>query len=389
MADSPMDGSDRIYVVDADERLHPLVRSTYASEDLLQTLLERYPDLLAGDEMRGEVPRRWVLVSRETGVPGEAGGANRWSLDHLFLDQDGIPTLVEVKRSTDTRIRREVVGQMLDYAANAVVYWPVERLVAEFEATCDALGDDPAERIAALTGDANGWETYWQRVKTNLQAGRVRMVFLADEIPTELRRIVEFLNGQMDPAEVLAVEVRQYVGESGLRTLVPRVVGQTAQSEQKKAGVAHEKGRQWDEASFLATLEEGHGAEVRGVAEALLRWAEARGLRLWWGYGRIHGSFFPMLDLAGDQHGTFAAWNTSGTIEVRVKPMRAPFDTEERKRELLGRLKAIPGVLASVDSVATRPGFKMRLLADPAALRAFTDAFDWMLDEIRTHRVSQ
>ena len=55
-------------------------------------------------------------------------GGNRWSLDHLFLDQEGIPTLVEVKRGTDTRIRREVVGQMLDYAANAIVYWPVEEL---------------------------------------------------------------------------------------------------------------------------------------------------------------------------------------------------------------------------------------------------------------------
>jgi hypothetical protein len=39
-----------------------------------------------------------------------------------------VPTLVEVKRRADTRIRREVVGQMLDYAANGVVYWPLEQL---------------------------------------------------------------------------------------------------------------------------------------------------------------------------------------------------------------------------------------------------------------------
>jgi hypothetical protein len=35
---------------------------------------------------------------------------------------------VEVKCSIDTRIRPEVVGQMLDYVANPVVYWPVETL---------------------------------------------------------------------------------------------------------------------------------------------------------------------------------------------------------------------------------------------------------------------
>ena len=45
---------------------------------------------------------------------------------------DANPTLVEVKRSSDTRERREVVGQMLDYAANAVVYWPIETIRARF-----------------------------------------------------------------------------------------------------------------------------------------------------------------------------------------------------------------------------------------------------------------
>jgi hypothetical protein len=68
------------------------------------------------------------LIDRESAVPDTEEGPGRWSVDHLFLDQDCVPTLVEVKRSSDTRIRREVVGQLIDYAANAVVYWPVETL---------------------------------------------------------------------------------------------------------------------------------------------------------------------------------------------------------------------------------------------------------------------
>ena len=43
------------------------------------------------------------MLSREVGVPGEEGGPGRWSLDHLLLDQDAIPTLVEVKRSSDAK----------------------------------------------------------------------------------------------------------------------------------------------------------------------------------------------------------------------------------------------------------------------------------------------
>ncbi len=46
---------------------------------------------------------------------------NSWALgiDHLYVDAAGVPVLVEVKRSTDTRLSREVVAQMLDYAASA------------------------------------------------------------------------------------------------------------------------------------------------------------------------------------------------------------------------------------------------------------------------------
>jgi hypothetical protein len=166
-------------------------------------------------------------------VPGEEGGASRCTLDHLFVDQAGIPTLVEVKRSTDTRIRREVVGQLLDYAANAVVYWPIEKIRGHFEAMCEESGTDAEQALTRHLQDGPSAEDFWQLVKTNLQAGRIRMIFLADVIPAELRRIIEFLNGQMDPAEVLGIEIRQFRG-SGLQTLVPRVVGQTASAAARK-----------------------------------------------------------------------------------------------------------------------------------------------------------
>jgi hypothetical protein len=129
--------SGGIYLLQPDGALVEMNQQPYDSEDLLQELLAKYPNLLAGDQMDTMAPRRWLLVSREMGVPAQEDGANRWSLDHLFLDQEAIPTLIEVKRSSDTRIRREVVGQMLDYAANAVVYWPVEAIRAQYEGNCE------------------------------------------------------------------------------------------------------------------------------------------------------------------------------------------------------------------------------------------------------------
>lgn len=188
-----------IFLLQGGGSLVKMKEAPYDSEDLLQELLARYPDLLAGDQIDGDEPRRWLLVSREMAVPGEEDGAGRWSLDHLFLDQDAIPTLVEVKRSSDTRIRREVVGQMLDYAANAVMYWPVESIRSRFEKTCELQRMEPTSTLTAFLRESGDCEGFWQQVKTNLQAGRIRLVFVADEIPTELRRVVEFLDGQMDP----------------------------------------------------------------------------------------------------------------------------------------------------------------------------------------------
>lgn len=224
--------SGGIYLVQGDGGLVEMTEQDYASEGRLQELLAKYPNLLAGDQIDGNEPRRWLLVSREVSLASEQDGTGRWSVDHLFLDQDAVPTIVEVKRSTDTRIRREVVGQMLDYAANAVVYWPVETLRARFEESRDDAEQDLTDFLGDLGFDP---EEYWRKVKTNLQAGKVRLIFVADEIPPELRRVVEFMNGQMDPAEVLAVEIKQYVG-GNLKTLVPRVIGQTVEAQQKKGG---------------------------------------------------------------------------------------------------------------------------------------------------------
>ena len=111
-----------------EDSLIELKETEWLRERDLQKFLVKYPDLLPGNQIDPDSPRNWFLVSREMSVPSEEGEKGWWSLDHLFLDQDGIPTFVECKQSSDTRARREVVAQMMDYAANASKYWSVERI---------------------------------------------------------------------------------------------------------------------------------------------------------------------------------------------------------------------------------------------------------------------
>lgn len=256
------------------KRLVAMRVAPYDAEDVLQELIEQYPDLLAGAQMSPGDPRRWLLIKREQSVPDSEASTGRWSVDHLFVDQDAVPTLVEVKRSTDTRIRREVVGQMLDYAANGVRYWPAAGLQAAFEATQTAAGSNSAEAIAELRDDATlSVEDFFAQVETNLRAGRLRLVFVADVIPDELLRIVEFLNGQMSQTEVYAVAVKQYRADDDDDLIIaPRLLGRTAIVSAKSGRGA--LGRTREEALVSST------AETRRLLELVTEFAQQQRLDL-------------------------------------------------------------------------------------------------------------
>lgn len=185
----------------------------------LQKWIAEYPALLAGGEIEPDDPRRFLLIRREAPIEG-------LKLDHLFVDQDAIPTFVEAKKADNREARRLVVAQMLDYASEASAGWTGEGVKAWFEGRCLEAKLDPQEQFAALDPDPADSEAFWQRVEENLRAGQIRLIFACDTIPTSLQRIIEFLNERMDPTVVLALEVRRLESE-GQEMFHSRLVGAT------------------------------------------------------------------------------------------------------------------------------------------------------------------
>ena len=216
--------AEKIYIRNASGELEPLTEERFETEELIQKLIGEHPELLGGDQMRPDDPRRWLLIRREMPIEG-------WAVDHLLLDQDARPTLVEVKRGSNRQIRREIVGQMLDYAATAATVWSERDLRRVFEESQNA----PEEVISdLLEDDDQDIDEFWERVAANLQANRLRLLFVADAIPIELERVVKFLNEQTrDNLEVLAVEVKQYPGRFG-DALVSRVIGHVDNSHETR-----------------------------------------------------------------------------------------------------------------------------------------------------------
>jgi len=209
------------------------------------------------------------------------------------------------------------------------------------------------------------------------------MVFVADVIPHELRRVVEFLNQQMNPAEVLALEVKQYVGQN-LQTLVPRIIGQTAAAQQRRG--TSKQTRPWDEAAFFEAIQVGRSEAETEAAKRLYQWALERRLRIWWGRGQQVGSFFPMLDLHRRKYYSFAV-TTDGRVHLQLHRMtnRPALPDHNYAHGMLAELRGIPGVEIPDDRLEGVPWFELRLLTARPHLDRFLAVFDAYVSHVRAH----
>lgn len=226
-----------IYQIAGDGTLTRMTPGQPASESEIQEMIANHPEMVTGSD------DSLLLIQRECAIADKTDGGWRWSLDHLFVTRDARPVLVEVKQASNTQLRREVIGQLVEYAANAVVYWTRETIRASFLKTCDDNEEVAAQALRSFLEESDGEsggaepDLFWNRVEANLRAGELTMVIVADQIPRELVRIVEFLNEQMD-ATVQAVELRWFVADNGMKTLVPRIIGATERAAGKKQDAA-------------------------------------------------------------------------------------------------------------------------------------------------------
>ena len=346
-----------IYVVDG-ENLRRMRPSAPENEDRMQALVARYPELITDGD--GDL----LLIARESAI-GDGEVASRWALDHLFVTRDAVPVLVELKRASDTRIRREVVGQLIDYAANASAHWQAGTIATSFAKT---VGSDQTDALlTAFIGDRNPDE-FWNQVDSNLKAGRIKLVFVADVIPRELAVVVEFLNAQMK-ADVKAVELRWFSSDEGLTTLTPRVIGETEQTAAAKRGGSQAPMGLTD---WITERIAPHGAGTLAGVEEFCALTESAG-----------GSVF----IPSTRGSIVASWPTqdgkltyplgvypSGVVVLRLGYLknRPAFASEQSRRAIYDELVGLVGPLHT-QSLSGEPGFRAELLNDPAKRLAYSD----------------
>lgn len=370
--------SSGIYLVRDDGRLVEMTEQAYGSVALLQELVEAHPSLLSGAR---EAASDWLAIVRQNAPGLEDDRGDRWSLDRVFLDRDGVPTLVEIAAASDRASERALLGQALEYAANLPFYWTVETMVAQFEANCRESDRDPEQVFEDFLGSDTDEERFWQQVKTNLQAGKVRIVFVSAAVSPELSRVVEFLNAQMDPAQMVAIEIKQYGSDEGFTTLVPRAIGRLADTSKKVAPTTIER-RRWDADSFFAELGLRQDAETADLAYQIYEWCNHYpGVQVYWRTGDTYGGFVALCDVdRGETHELFKV-GIDAYLEVLSSAYAAwyPFTQRSEWLDLRQRFSAIGLSLPDDPSERRSPNLNLATL-DEASINKVIEVFGWAVD---------
>ncbi len=175
----------------------------YENEASLQQLIAERPSLIPG------VSERAIACREFSSGVGPA--------DVVILDESGAITLVECKRAANPQVRREIVGQVLDYASRL---WGMQ--VDEFEAAWRRAAKTGTSPLSAF--DELGSETR-EGLAESLEAGRMRLVLAVDQVNDDLKRIVEYLNSiTLAEVAVFVIEL-QRAQHDGVEVLIPTAYG--------------------------------------------------------------------------------------------------------------------------------------------------------------------
>lgn len=367
-----------LHVVGQDGGLLPMEATPFSLEVDFQALLELHPGLIPGELVDEDRPRHWLLIEREASIAlGDADGS-RGRVDHLFVDQDGWPTLVEIKRASDPRGRREVVAQMLDYAANMGAWEPGE-LRFRFEARCRRQGLEPADVVEELLSRSDEEPTsvdeFWSAGQANLDAGRMRLIFLSDRIRPELQRIIEFLNEHLDTIQVLGVEVKQW--KSGETTAYSsNLVGQTVKAADRKRRATGTPTRISD-SDFDDALAARAAPGEQAAVEEMFAWCVANGGFISYGQGKDRPAGYLNWEVGGS-----TLWPLIFIVAPKARHVRVPVAAMGRRfGSAIGKVEEFREALNRVEGISlgpqANPTFPLAVLADDgkraAVCRAVSD----------------
>jgi hypothetical protein len=187
-------------------------------EASIQEIVQANPDCLPIKEIDplflGPIP-----ICTELGTP--AG-----PIDNFMVTASGLPILVECKLWKNPQSRREVVGQILDYAKE-LSRWSSADLQREVSKRLGKSGNVMLELVRAAGNDVDEAE-FNDSLTLNLRRGRFLLLIIGDGIRDGVETIAEYLQAHASLHFTLGlVEMAIYAMPSGEKLIVPRILART------------------------------------------------------------------------------------------------------------------------------------------------------------------
>jgi hypothetical protein len=162
-----------------------------------------------------------------------------------------------------------------------------------------------------------------------------------------------------------------------MKTLVPRIIGQTA-AAQKKKGPPREQ-REWDEATSLADLVQKQAPAVVAAYRRLFEFLSSRSTQVVYGKGRSYGTVnFYHSD---DREQQLFGLATNGRVGINFAPRSAsPFADEQKRRELAQKLNLVPGISLPF---TLNPSFLLGPVVEQNGLETLLSVMEWAIGEMQ------
>ena len=311
-------------------------KSGYTDEAHLQGILQEHPWLIPGVKKNAH-----VCIEFQSGVGPS---------DVVAIDLENGLTLVECKLASNREVRREIIGQVLDYASR---FWRMS--IEDFDAQWISR---TGRSLFAGEGDSIELSA---RLEKSLSSGEFRIVLAVDEINDDLRRIVEFLNHVTVPSVAVIAVVYSRSQDGNIEILSRQIYGEElAEAKSQRSREARER---WTEDQFLSWIDEnesGISDKARTILDALV----IEGFELAGGMAET-----PSLNFRLDVAGAGFKWpvilytQKKGTsIELRFEDLKSWPEIAER---FLQSVEAVPGVpmdgaLVRVAAYSKRPNLLLR-----------------------------
>lgn len=154
----------------------------------MQSLIHDNPDILPISE---------IDIGFTPAIPiGKEISTNVGSIDNLFISPDGYLTIVETKLWRNPEARREVVGQILDYAKelNRWSFTDLNKSVISYNQKYHHNSDGLFATVRKFSGlDEVEESSFIDNVSRNLRRGRFLLLIVGDGIRESVEDMVEYL----------------------------------------------------------------------------------------------------------------------------------------------------------------------------------------------------